>query len=442
MAISSDQKLAIEQRFHQKYFWTRFAMVFLGIWMLTSPETFGYQSQALSISDWVSGLLLIFFGFVSMSFKHRLWIWGGCAVGIWLQMAPLLFWAAQPVIYLNDTLIGILAIAFCVLVPLRAPEFDVGPCIPKGWSYNPSSWQQRVPIILFGIIGWFVSRYLCAYQLHYIDSVWPAGTGTEIVITSMIANNFPVPDAGLGALAYCLEAIMGAKGGVRRWHTMPWLVIMFGILVVPLGFTSIVLVTLQPVVVGAWCVLCLIIATCMLIMLALTLDEVICVCQYIQQERKKGRAFFNVFFKGSNYEKNESEAHTQPFNQSPKAFLKSAFKGVGLPWNLILTALLGALLLFDAKLFGFSDLAEKNTDVVGALTVVFSIIAWAEVARAIRFVNLVLMAWLIVGSWILPGASTGTLLWAVAIGIIVSALSIFKGSKIKETYGLWQKNIF
>lgn len=378
-----------------------------------------------------------------MSFPLRGWIWGGCFVGIWLQMAPLIFWAEQPVVYLNDTLIGILAIAFCVLVPLRPAAFEVGPQLPAGWSYNPSSWQQRVPIIFFAIVGWFVARYLSAYQLHFTDKVWPYHDGTVQVLTSTVAHNFPVSDAGLGAVAYCLEAIMGAKGGVRRWHTMPWLVVIFGILVIPLGFTSIVLVTLQPLVVGAWCVLCLIIAACMLVMLSLTVDEMVCVCQYIRQEmRNSGRGFWDVLIRGSNYTRDETDPRTPLVYSSLKDFVKTMVLGVSLPWNLVVTAILGAWLLFADSFLGFSGLVAKSGNVMGALTVVCSIIAWAEVARALRFLNLLLMAWLIVGSIILPGATMTTIIHGAILGGVVIVLSLFKGSKIKEKYGTWQKLIF
>jgi len=436
-------KSLIERQFHNKMLWTRFGMIVLGLWLLTSPETFGYKQVGLKYSDFISGLLLIFFGFVSMSFPFRGWVWGGCLVGVWLQMAPLLFWAEQPVAYLNDTLIGVLAIAFCVLVPLRPTEFEIGPQIPPGWTYNPSSWQQRVPVIFFAMVGWFVARYLSAYQLHYIDKVWPYGDGTTKVLTSMIAQNFPVPDAGLGALAYSLEAIMGAKGGVRRWHTMPWLVIMFGILVIPLGFVSIVLVTLQPLVVGAWCVLCLIIAACMLVMLSLTVDEMVCVCQYIRHEmRSTGRKFWHVVLKGSNYEKDEVDTRTPSVHSSPGAFIKTMVLGVTLPWNLIITAALGAWLLFADQILGFSGILAKNGNVMGALTTVFSIVAWAEVARALRLINILLMAWLIVAALVLPGATLLVLVHSVVVGGLVIVLSLFKGRAIQERYGTWQKMIF
>lgn len=434
----------IERAFHGKMIWTRFVFVFLGIWMLTAPESFGYFQTELRWSDWISGALLIIFGFLAMSFKCRGWVWGACLVGIWLQLAPLLFWAKEPAAYLNDTIIGVLAIAATVLVPMRPPAFEIGPQIPPGWTYNPSSWQQRIPIIFFGMVGWFVARYLCAYQLHYIDHVWaPLHDGTQKVITSMVAHDFPVPDAGLGALAYSIEAIMGAKGGVRRWHTMPWLVVIFGILVVPLGFTSIVLVMLQPIVVGAWCALCLIIAGCMLIMLALAIDEVILVCQYIKHEMHEAkRGFWDVLIRGSHYEKDEPDTRTPPLYSNPWKFIKAMVWGVTLPWNLLITALLGAWLLFANQIFGYSGIVSKNTDVMGALTVVCSIIAWAEVARPLRLVNILLMIWFIIASFILPGANTTTMIHGSIVGGIIILLSIWKGWKIKERYGTWQNLIF
>ncbi|MCH9610010.1 MAG: hypothetical protein S4CHLAM81_10890 [Chlamydiales bacterium] len=435
------ENAAVERAFHNKMMWTRFGSIFLGIWLLTAPESFGYDNTVLGYSDWASGIALIFFGLLSMFFLARHWIWGTCAVGIWLQMAPLLFWAPDPVIYVNDTLIGILAIAFCVLVPFRPKEHEIGPQIPRGWSYNPSSWQQRVPVIFFGTVGWFVARYLAAYQLHYTDYVWsPLDGGTEKVITSMVAHNFPVPDAGLGALAYSLEAIMGAKGGVRRWHTMPWLVVAFGFLVVPLGFVSILLVMCQPIIVGAWCFLCLIIATCMLIMLALEVDEVIAVCQYLHQAKKEGKPFWRTFFKGSQYTVDEKDDRTPEISAGFGKFFKAMVWGATLPWNLVVTAAIGAFFLFGNQWIGFEGVLSDNADVMGALTVVFSIIAWAEPLRAIRFVNILLMAWLITATCLWGGSAQ--IIWACSLGAIVAVLSLFKGRRIEERYGPWDRFIF
>ncbi len=438
-----EEREQIKQTFHNKMMWTRFGTIVLGLWLLTSPESFGYIESPLRYSDWISGVLLILFGFISMRRNLSGWIWGGCLVGIWLQFAPLAFWAKESVIYVNDTLIGVLAIAFCVLVPLRPKQFDIGPQIPPGWTYNPSSWSQRIPVIFFAIVGWFLARYMAAFQLHYIHSVWDPffGMGTEKVITSMISRDFPVPDAGLGAMAYSLEAIMGAKGGVRRWHTMPWIVVIFGILVVPLGFVSITLVMLQPIAVGAWCGLCLLIAACMLVMLALTVDEVIAVCQYLRQIKQEKKPFWRTFFMGSEYEQDEVDTRSPDFGQTPWKVIKGMFWGMRVQWNLLITALIGGWLLFFNDVMGFSGVLAHNTDVCGALIVVFSIIAWAEVARPLRFINMAIAIWFAVGSWLLPG-STPFIAWhAIIASVVVIILSIFRG-RIKEKYGSWDRLIF
>jgi len=427
--------------FHDKMIWTRFGTIFLGLWLLASPETFGYIHTVARWSDWISGFLLLLIGLLSINFRTRGWIWGGCFIGIWLQFAPLILWAQEPVIYVNDTLIGVLAIAFCVLVPLRPKELEMGPQIPTGWTYNPSSWPQRIPVILFAVIGWFIARYLASYQLGYIHFVWDPffGLGTQKVITSMISQDFPVSDAGLGALAYSLEAIMGAKGGVRRWHTMPWIVVIFGILVVPLGFISIMLVMLQPIAVGAWCGLCLIIAFCMLIMLSLTVDEVVAVLQYLRQAGREGKPFWHTFWYGSSYVYDSLDTRTPTFHAAPKKIFQSMVWGVTIPWNLVLTALLGIWLLFSNHLFGFTGVFANSNDVCGALLVVFSVVSWAEVIRVGRFVNMFIALGVIAAAFF-AHAPLGVLMHHLVLAGVVILLSIPRG-KIREKYGSWDKRI-
>ncbi len=47
-----------------------------------------------------------------------------------------------------------------------------GPVVPPGWSYNPSNWTQRIPIIALAVVGLlYVSRCLAGYQLGYIPDV-------------------------------------------------------------------------------------------------------------------------------------------------------------------------------------------------------------------------------------------------------------------------------
>jgi hypothetical protein len=84
-----------------------------------------------------------------------------------------------------------------------------GPTTPPGWSYNPSDWLQRAPVIALGIISFFISRYLAAYQLGYIDHAWDPifGNSTVTVLDSKVSRAWPVSDAGFGAVSYMIEAL-------------------------------------------------------------------------------------------------------------------------------------------------------------------------------------------------------------------------------------------
>jgi hypothetical protein len=112
------------------------------------------------------------------------------------------------------------------MMPSRA-HHDVmmtrGPDTPPGWSYNPSDWIQRGPIIAMAFVGFFLSRYLAAYQLGHIAYPWDPffGDDTRRVLDSEVSKAWPISDAGLGAVSYMLEALSGLMGGKNRWRTMP-----------------------------------------------------------------------------------------------------------------------------------------------------------------------------------------------------------------------------
>ncbi len=152
-------------------------------------------------------------------------------------------------------------------------------------------------MIALALVGLHVSRYLAAYQLEHIDRVWepffaggPAPkNGTEEIITSELSRAWPVPDAGLGAFTYLLEVATGIIGSRRRWRTMPWLVLLFGIMIVPLGAVSLFFIIIQPIWIGTWCTLCLIAAAAMLVQIPYSLDELVASCQLLRR-RKQARA--------------------------------------------------------------------------------------------------------------------------------------------------------
>src|SRR3546814_14878961 len=91
--------------------------------------------------------------------KRTAWFgqWAACFVGIWLLFAPLIFWSPSAAQYQNDMLVGALAIAFSVLVPMMPGMSMAGmmdpKSIPPGWTYGPSTAAQRLPIAALGLVG-------------------------------------------------------------------------------------------------------------------------------------------------------------------------------------------------------------------------------------------------------------------------------------------------
>jgi uncharacterized membrane protein len=170
--------------------------------------------------------------------------------------------------------------------------------VPPGWSYNPSSWSERLPLIALALVGSLIAGYLALYQSRVIESVWDPffGSGTQVILKSSVSRLLPIPDAALGAIGYVLDAVSGAVGGRERWRTMPWIVIVFGVAVGPLGLVSILLVILQPVMFHAWCTLCLASAAISVAMIGPAMDELLASLQYLRRERGRGRALWPAFW--------------------------------------------------------------------------------------------------------------------------------------------------
>jgi uncharacterized membrane protein len=148
------------------------------------------------------------------------------------------------------------------------------------WDYNPSSWKQRLPICALALIATAIASYMALYQWRLIPTVWDPvfGDGTRKVLDSYVSERMRswlrIPDAALGAIGYLSEVILGLAGSTRRWQDRPWMVILFGIDVIPLGIVSVVLVILQGTVVGSWCFLCLVTAAISVVLVFVAYDEV------------------------------------------------------------------------------------------------------------------------------------------------------------------------
>jgi hypothetical protein len=186
-----------------------------------------------------------------------------------------------------------------------APPFD----------YNPSAWSQRVPIAALAGVAFFISVYMALYQWRLIPDVWDPifGDGTRNVLDSDVSEQMRywmrIPDAALGAIAYLGDAIYGLAGTTRRWQYRPWMVVLFGLDVIPLGIVSAVLVVMQGTVVGAWCFLCLVTALISLILVLLAYDEVWATLKYLFRVWEKTgdwKILWRVFWGGAIKEADEA----------------------------------------------------------------------------------------------------------------------------------------
>jgi uncharacterized membrane protein len=169
---------------------------------------------------------------------------------------------------------------------------------PPGWDYNPSTWKQRLPIVGIAFVAFVAATHLALYQVNVIAKPWEPffGKGSEVILESWISKLLPISDAALGAFSYFLDAATGVIGDRRRWRTLPWMVILFGVLVGPLGAVSVLLVILQPVLFSAWCTLCLFTAVLSVLMIGPAMDEVLASLQHIQRETARGRSAWQVFW--------------------------------------------------------------------------------------------------------------------------------------------------
>jgi nucleoside-diphosphate-sugar epimerase/uncharacterized membrane protein len=436
---------------HRRNLWAHFLNLGLGTWLITAPATLGYASRALVWSDVLSGVALIALAFVSLSWRWPIARWGCAAIGVWLLFAPLVFWAPTAAAYLNDTLVGALVIGLAAAIR-PAPGVDpvaasTGPSIPPGWDYSPSDWFQRLPIIILAFVGLYISRYLAAYQLGHIEGVWEPffeggpdpKNGTEEIITSSVSEAWPVPDAGLGAVTYMLEILTGLLGSARRWRTMPWLVVLFGTMIVPLGVVSITFIVIQPIVLGTWCTLCLIGAAAMLLQIPYSLDELVATGQFLWRRKRAGPGLIRVFLVGDTDEGRPEPLEEDFERYPPEIFRDMCTGGVSVPWNLALCLLIGAWLMFSRVTLGSEGSMANADHLIGALILTVTVSAFAEVARPLCFLNMAFGLALLITPFAYDASWPATVA-SIVCGVALIALSMRRGP-IRHSYGSWSKMI-
>lgn len=441
------------RREHRSNIWTHWVNMGLAGWLLTSPPLLGYADTWLAWSDYAAGALLFAFAFLSLSWRAS-WARFVCAIiGCWVLFAPLVTWTGNPAAYLNATLCGMAIIALGLAVPpapgISPTAAQTGPALPKGWDYNPSGWFQRIPVILLALVGLVGSRYLTAYQLEALPQVWEpffAGAsgdgrnGTEEIITSSVSKAWPVPDAGVGAVTYALEIIVGIIGSERRWRTMPWLTLLFGLMIVPLGAISIFFIIIQPIVIGTYCTICLILAAAMLLQIPYSIDEMIATIQFLHRRHKMGQPMLRILLTGDTDEGRNSKKGDD-FEQSPGAIVRDMLTGgIRVTWNLALSALVSIWLIATPWLLGVTGFAASTNHMIGALALSVTVTAFATVARAARFLNVILGLVLLFAPFFFETTDWLVFANAFVCGLLLIVLAIPRGP-VRQKYGSWERFI-
>ena len=97
--------------------------------------------------------------------------------------------------------------------------------------------------------------------------------------------------------------------------------------------------------------------------------------------------------------------------------------------------------MFSRTSLGSVPPIADSDHLVGALVVTVAIIAMAEVARPLRFVNVLFGLWLIAAPWLLQGSNVIGDVAGMAAGVALIGLSLPRGRRSQEHYGSWDRLI-
>lgn len=259
-------------------------------------------------------------------------------------------------------------------------------------------------------MGGAIAFYLTLFQWETIRNIWDPffsggddyPNGSSKILKSPTSEILPHPltDGFLGFLGYVGDAVTGLIGGTRRWRTMPWIVILFGILVGPLGAISIILVMTQPLAYDTFCTLCLATAVISVLMIGPAMDEMLASLQYMRRVKANGRPFWRYFWGLGDQ---EPLLHPAPPPETAASSPAPAWIGSITQW---IIAGLGIYLMAAPALLGYDGTRAADVDrVIGPLIAAVGLISAWEATRNVRWSNILLAGTLIllaVSPWPVP----------------------------------------
>lgn len=178
--------------------------------------------------------------------------------------------------------------------------------------------KQRIALAFVAAFATAISAYMALFQWGLIAHVWDPFFSTEKVLSSNVSHDLRrymlIPDAALGALSYLGDVFFSIAGSKTRWKDRPWLVLLFGLYVIPPAAVSMILVALQGLVVDAWCFLCLVSAAISLVLILLSYNEVKVTLVYLHRVWQRGgrRVLWNTLWGTPSDIAYEEAAHVVP----------------------------------------------------------------------------------------------------------------------------------
>src|SRR5690606_9315687 len=164
-----------------------------------------------------------------------------------------------------------------------------------------------------------------------------------------------------------------------RWRTMPWMVFVFGLLIIPLGVVSVSFIIIQPPLIGALCTLCIVQSAVTVVLIPYSIDEVLATAQYLWRAKNAGEPFWRTFWMGGPALSEDQTPHPDLARPATNVIRDFVSGGVNYPWTLVLSTALGVLLLTTPLLVGTEPPLYFSDHVVGCLVIMIAVTAMAEV---------------------------------------------------------------
>lgn len=104
-------------------------------------------------------------------------------------------------------------------------------------------------------------------------------------------------------------------------------------------------------------------------------------------------------------------------------------------WAHLVVVLLGLWTAAAPAVLGLAGAARTNAEIAGPLIVTCAMMALWDVLRGVRWMNMLFGSWLILAPWILAYGVGVALLNSSASGLLVTALSLVKGTANAKSFG-------